>query len=86
MQINDIFGSRGITPPSAALLVIEIVDGQQIAVYATLTDNVINDSTYLNSSGCAAGELTRVLVAGGWLKVAGRQFAVVAKSFWCRVG
>jgi hypothetical protein len=49
MQINDIFGARGITPPSAALLVIEVVDGQQIAAYATLTDNVTNDSSYLAS-------------------------------------
>jgi hypothetical protein len=49
MQINDIFGARGITPPPAALLVIEVVDGQQIAAYATLTDNTTNDSTYLSS-------------------------------------
>ena len=50
MQINDIFGSRGITPPAAALLIVEIIDGQQIGAYATLTDNVTNDSTYLGAN------------------------------------
>jgi hypothetical protein len=50
MQINDIFGARGITPPAAALLVIDIIDGQQIGAYATLTDNVTNDSTYLGAN------------------------------------
>jgi hypothetical protein len=49
MQINDIFAARGITPPAAALLYVEIVDGQQIGAYATLTDNVTNDSTYLGA-------------------------------------
>ena len=50
MQINDIFGSRGVTPPAAALLVIDIIDGQQIGAYATLTDNVTNDTTYLGAN------------------------------------
>jgi hypothetical protein len=50
MQINDIFGARGITPPLAALLIVEIIDGQQIGAYATLTDNVTNDSTYLGAN------------------------------------
>ncbi len=49
MQINDVFASRGITPPAAALLLIDVVDGQQIGAYATLTDNVTNDSTYLGA-------------------------------------
>ena len=49
MQINDIFGSRGLTPPPAALLIIEILEGDQIGAYATLTDNVTNDSTYLGA-------------------------------------
>jgi hypothetical protein len=48
-QLNDIFRARGITPPPAALLVVEVVEGKQIAAYATLTDNVTNDSTYLSS-------------------------------------
>jgi hypothetical protein len=50
MQINDIFGSRGLTPPAAALLIIDIIDGQQIGAYATLTDNVTNDTTYLGAN------------------------------------
>ncbi|HYC89440.1 MAG TPA: hypothetical protein VEO54_09535 [Thermoanaerobaculia bacterium] len=50
MQINDIFGARGITPPLAALLKVEIIDGEQIAAYATLTDNVTNDTTYLGAN------------------------------------
>jgi hypothetical protein len=48
-QLNDIFRARDITPPPAALLVVEILEGQQIAAYATLTDNVTNDSSYLAS-------------------------------------
>lgn len=47
MQINDIFGARGLTPPPAAMVTIDILDGQQIGAYATLTDNVTNDSTFL---------------------------------------
>jgi hypothetical protein len=50
MQINDIFAARGITPPLAALLIVEIIDGQQIGAYATLTDNVTNDTTYLGAN------------------------------------
>lgn len=50
MQLNDIFASRGLTPPAAALLLVEIVDGQQIGAYATLTDNVTNDTTYLGAN------------------------------------
>jgi len=48
-QLNDIFRSRGITPPPAALLVVEVLEGQQIATYATLVDNVTNDATYLSA-------------------------------------
>lgn len=50
MQINDIFGARGLTPPAAALLFVDIIDGQQIGAYATLTDNVTNDTTYLGAN------------------------------------
>ena len=50
MQLNDIFAARGITPPAAALLVLDIIDGEQIGAYATLTDNVTNDSTYLGAN------------------------------------
>lgn len=49
MQINDIFAARGVTPPPAALAIIEIINGQQIGAYATLTDNVTNDSIYLGA-------------------------------------
>jgi hypothetical protein len=47
MQINDIFGSRGLTQPAAAMILVQVVDGGVIGAYATLTDNVTNDSTYL---------------------------------------
>jgi hypothetical protein len=50
MQINDIFASRGLTPPAAALLLVDIIDGQQIGAYATLTDNITNDTTYLGAN------------------------------------
>ena len=50
MQLNDIFAARGITPPAAALLFVDIIDGQQIGAYATLTDNVTNDSVYLGAN------------------------------------
>jgi hypothetical protein len=49
MQLNDIFAARGLTPPAAAMVIVEIVDGQQIGAYATLTDNITNDSTYLGA-------------------------------------
>lgn len=49
LQLNDVFRARGIPPPPAALLVVEVVQGKQIAAYATLTDNVTNDSIYLSS-------------------------------------
>ncbi|HUP60586.1 MAG TPA: hypothetical protein VNA69_09235 [Thermoanaerobaculia bacterium] len=48
-QINDIFGSRGIPQPKAALIVIEVSKGL-IGAYATLTDNVTNDSSYLGAN------------------------------------
>ena len=47
VQLNDVFRARGIDTPPAALIVVENVDGSQIAAYATLVDNVTNDSTYL---------------------------------------
>lgn len=49
LQLDDIFSSLGTTPPPAALLIVEVLEGQQIAAYATLTDNTTNDSTYLAS-------------------------------------
>lgn len=47
MQINDLFGARGIAQPAAAMIFVQILDGGMIGAYATLTDNVTNDSTYL---------------------------------------
>jgi hypothetical protein len=47
VQINNIFASRGITPPAAALIVVEVLDEGLIGAYATLTDNTTNDTTYL---------------------------------------
>lgn len=49
MQINDVFASRGLTPPAAAIVYIEVTRGT-IGAYATLVDNVTNDSTYLGAS------------------------------------
>ena len=47
MQINDVFGARGLTPPAAALILVQVLDGGVVGAYATLTDNLTNDSTYL---------------------------------------
>jgi hypothetical protein len=49
LQINDLFGSRGIPVPDAALIVIQVFDGGLVTAYATLTDNVTNDTTYLGA-------------------------------------
>ena len=52
MQINDIFGARGLTPPNAAMIVVENLGGSPgglIGAYATLTDNKTNDSTFLGA-------------------------------------
>ena len=48
-QINDIFGARGLTPPKAAIIYIEVNHGL-VGAYATLTDNVTNDSTFLGAN------------------------------------
>jgi hypothetical protein len=47
MQINDLFASRGITAPPAALISVEVLDQGMVTAYATLTDNVTNDTTFL---------------------------------------
>lgn len=49
MQLDDIFASRGITPPAAALIVVEVLDAGLVGAYATLTDNVTNDTTYFGA-------------------------------------
>jgi hypothetical protein len=48
-QINDLFAARGITAPEAAMLMIEVESGGLIGAYATLTDNITHDSTYLGA-------------------------------------
>jgi len=48
-QINNIFAARGIEQPEAAIIYIEVSKGL-IGAYATLTDNITNDSTYLGAS------------------------------------
>ncbi|MDP9191569.1 MAG: hypothetical protein M3P06_07685 [Acidobacteriota bacterium] len=49
MQINDIFGSRGVTPPEAAMLIVQVESGGLIGAYATLVDNITNDTTFLGA-------------------------------------
>ncbi len=52
MQINDIFGSRGLTAPNAAFIIVENAGGNPgglIGAYVTLTDNKTNDTTYLGA-------------------------------------
>ncbi|HYI12398.1 MAG TPA: hypothetical protein VEK57_25315 [Thermoanaerobaculia bacterium] len=49
IQLNDIFASRGIATPTAALLAVQILDPGLIGAYATLTDNKTNDTTYLGA-------------------------------------
>jgi hypothetical protein len=48
-QINDIFNARSIGHPEAAIVYVEVTKGL-IGAYATLTDNVTNDSTYLGAN------------------------------------
>lgn len=49
MQVNDIFQFRGITPPEAAMIVVEVLHGGPTGAYVTLVDNITNDSTYLGA-------------------------------------
>ena len=50
MQINDIFAARGLTAPPAARIVIQVLDTiGLVGAYATLTDNITNDSTFLGA-------------------------------------
>lgn len=50
LQINDVFAARGITPPAASLIVVQVLDTGLIGAYATLTDNITNDTTYLGAN------------------------------------
>jgi hypothetical protein len=56
MQINDLFGARGITAPAAARVVVEVLDTGLVGAYATLTDNVTNDTTFLGANLGASQE------------------------------
>jgi hypothetical protein len=47
MQINNIFASRGVTAPKAALIRIKPNGPGLIGAYATLTDNITNDPSFL---------------------------------------
>ncbi|HYI12397.1 MAG TPA: hypothetical protein VEK57_25310 [Thermoanaerobaculia bacterium] len=45
-QINDIFRANDVTPPDAAKIRIEVLEGT-VGAYATINDNITNDPTYL---------------------------------------
>ncbi len=47
MQINDIFSARNLTAPKAVLIRIIPLGAGLIGAYATLTDNVTNDPSFL---------------------------------------
>jgi hypothetical protein len=49
IQINNIIAARGITPPTAALIVVDVLTDGLVGAYATLVDNVTNDTTYLGA-------------------------------------
>jgi hypothetical protein len=49
MQLNDLFRSRGIAAPEAAMVVVQMLDGGLVGAYATLVDNITNDATYLGA-------------------------------------
>lgn len=49
LQINDIFAARGIQPPEAAMIVVRNQDNGLIGAYATLVDNITNDTTFLGA-------------------------------------
>jgi hypothetical protein len=51
-QIEDLFGDRGVAVPHAALVRVEAHNGL-IGAFATLTDTVTGDLTYL-AAGLAA--------------------------------
>lgn len=57
MQINDLFAARELRPPPAARLVIQVLDANGlVGAYATLTDNITNDSTFLGANLAATPE------------------------------
>jgi len=57
VQINDLFAARGITEPTAARVVVQVLSGTGlVGAYATLTDNITNDSTFLGAQLAATPE------------------------------
>jgi hypothetical protein len=48
-QLNDIFAARMLPPGSGALIIVEVLQGGLIGAYATLTDNLTNDTAYLGA-------------------------------------
>lgn len=55
MQINDVFAARGIAQPAAARVVVQVLDATGlVGAYATLTDNITNDSTFLGAQLAAS--------------------------------
>lgn len=49
MQVNDLFGSRGVTVPEAAVIRVENLSGGVVGAYGSLVDNVTSDSTFLGA-------------------------------------
>ena len=49
MQVDSIFRNPNLVPPKAALIRVEVKSGL-VAAFATLTDNITNDATYLAAS------------------------------------
>ena len=47
LQINDVFVSRGLPIPAAALIRVEVLEAGLIGAYGTVTDNVTNDTSYV---------------------------------------
>ncbi|HEX2060088.1 MAG TPA: hypothetical protein VHK90_05060, partial [Thermoanaerobaculia bacterium] len=47
MTIDDLFARRGITPPRAARITIEVLEGGMLGTFATLVDRRTGDPTYL---------------------------------------
>jgi hypothetical protein len=54
-QIDDLFASRNIDTPNAALIRVEVIDGGLVAAYVTLVDPITQDATYLPANLAAKG-------------------------------
>jgi len=49
IQLNDIFAAQGMTPPVAPMIQVKVLSSGLIGAYATLVDNITNDTTYLGA-------------------------------------